>query len=404
MADFASLIYGTAQNVAQSQGQGLAEAYMKGSELALAREQTQQKREQLDSQRQEVQSQKAIKLYEHLEKVKNFKNAGDRNNYLKQALGYRNLLGIPSDQVPDESILALSSDENMGRMYTLGLMVERGELSALEASDLAYNPAKRAEFSVVVPTPPELMGAATDLSQSQKEALDRQSKERSAALSAGQRNERMQTQQDQFKQNQKTKLADKINQLGIPGLKAAFTELDSALPGGLDSWKPGQKIPGVSGGEGALPINRLSGDSNKVRGAAQSLVNQLLKLRSGGAVSSDEATRIMGELGMVPVIGEGGSWIGTAFKGITSEASFVNGMKRARSLIQSTEQVYKNAYGNDVYAEVMGPEKAQKSSSVPKSGKVKFNGIEWDRDRLKALILSNPNDPMSKQAKKALGE
>ncbi len=182
MADFASMIYGTAQNVAQSQGEGLAKGIESGIGLAMKHEEVQQKRQQLEQQKQELEQTKITKLYDFVGNAHKYDSASDRNNYLKNALGYRNMMGISPDQVPDSSILALSSDENMGRMYTIKNMVASGELPMKDGLDLLTNPAKADALAKVIPTPPELMGKSADLSEAQKEFLNRQSQERAAQM------------------------------------------------------------------------------------------------------------------------------------------------------------------------------------------------------------------------------
>lgn len=225
----------------------------------------------------------------------------------------------------------------------------------------------------------------TEFGKAEEQALDREASVKAAGMRAGGTQERFDTKRGD---NLRTALADKVNALGIPDIKVALDELNGSVPGGIDGYKKGTAIPGISGGEAALPINRLSGRALQVRQSAQSVGNQILKLRSGAAVTDGEAKRTLAELGMVPTIGEGGEWTGLAWKGTTSPEVFINGMKRARNIVAAKEKIYKNAYGADTYKTVVG----------------EVVGSSDMKNKARKYLEQFPNGKDADRARKILGE
>lgn len=184
MPTFAEMIFAQAADQTDPSKTTYADNFVKGAQLAIENEKLQQSRMQLQQKQRELQNAKVDKLYEFLGNARHYTNSSDRNNYLKSAIGYRNILGLSPDEIPDSGILSLGSDENMGRAYTLHSMVEREEISAAEALDLATNPMKRDKFAQIIPTPAELMNKSPDLTLAQKEVLDRENAKQVAAISA----------------------------------------------------------------------------------------------------------------------------------------------------------------------------------------------------------------------------
>lgn len=183
MADFAQMLYGTAQNAAQDQGKGLPEAVQHGAQLALQAQQLQAKRDEIDAQKKQVAETKISKLFDYIKDAKNFKSPAARNNYIKSALGYRNALGIDPNAISDDSIKTLGFDENMGRMAALDLEIRAGRMSAPEALKIATDPQALAK---IVPLP-DAGAYDADFSEAQKEFLNRQSEEKKARTMAGQK-------------------------------------------------------------------------------------------------------------------------------------------------------------------------------------------------------------------------
>lgn len=185
MADFATLLYGTAQNAEQTQGQGISTGLQEGiqdtqaaAQLAIQKQHLDLQQQQMQQQLQEVQTAKVEKLYDYLGKAQNFQNMGARNNYLKSAIGLRDTMGLSSTGIPDESIMALGSDENMGRYAALDMSVQNGQMSAADAARLATDPQLRDKFAQITPIPPEMQNKSPDLSAAQTDFLNRQQKQK----------------------------------------------------------------------------------------------------------------------------------------------------------------------------------------------------------------------------------
>jgi len=396
MADFASLIYGTAQNVAQNVGQGVPESFARGADLAIRQEQIQLARQELEDKKVNVEIQQNKDILDAIELAERTKDPNMQKMILGKVVPAK-VKAYGLNQTWSSDVLEALQKSPEARAKAIGLRmdleerVSRGQITAAQA---------KSEFEKAISDPVVFSQTDADkLYEASKFATVEKGKIEAARLRGQQGEQRGGQIQGRFEQSQKTKLVDKINSLGLPALKSSFAELDSAMPGGIDGWKQGQKIPGVSGAEGALAVNRLKGQANKIRGAAASVGNQILKLRSGAAVSDGEAARTLAELGMTPVIGEGGTWTGLAFKGITSEEAFVNGMKRARAMVQNVESSYRNAYGGEVYDSVSAP---LKSKSAPKNFKMS-NGKEYSEMQLRAYLQKYPKTKLADEIRKLQG-
>lgn len=399
MASFAEMIYGTAEKGISKVGDNVPENFARGADLALRQEQLMQQREELNSRKLQLGLQQNKDVLDVLEMAQKTQDPNMQKMILDKVLPAK-VRGYGLDSMWSSDVIEALQKSPEARAKAIGTRmvleekVSKGEMTAAQALD---------EYQKTMNDP--IMFSQTDadkIYEASKFNTGEKGKMAAAKIRGDQGNGRGEQIQGRFSQSQKTKLADKINSLGLPGMKSAFTELDGALPGGIDSWKPGQKIPGISGAEGALPVNRLTGNANKVRGAAASIGNQILKLRSGAAVSDGEAVRTLAELGMVPVVGEGGTWTNIAWKGVTSDEAFINGMKRARGLVQSVEDTYRNAYGSDVYDSVSPPIKTGGGKSS-NPDLVTVDGVNYSKKRLKEIIAANPDHPNTPKFKKALG-
>ena len=388
MADFAQMIYGTAQNVAQNEGVGAADQYQKASELALKAEQNAQ-----------ANNTQIRKLYEYIGNAKNNNTAGDRNRYLKSALGYRNMMGISPDEVPDDHIAGFASDENMGRLYSLRMSVARGDMSVEQAAQIARDPEALAKTN---PIPLDATPAdQSDWDTAQKEFLDRQSQEKQAQARANATAAKGDAMQGRFETASRQKLAREATTLGLPGLKTSMNKVDAAVPGGLDGFKAGTALPGITGPDARLPVTRLKGKALELRQAAEGVKNQLLKLASGQAVTPGEAVRMLNEIGMSATLGEDKVIRDIVFRGVSSPDAFINGMKNARDKIGSVENTYRRAYGKDVYDEVVGTPVGSKDAGGDSF--TLSNGKAYPKAQLEKFLSLYPNDSKVPEIKKLLG-
>lgn len=354
MADFAQMIYGTAQNTAQNFGNGLADSMAKGAQLALQKEEIQQKQLQLKQAQKQLMDTKIDKFTEALFKVQNFTDPSAKKNYLTVALPkVRDAYGL-QDVFSDDVLKSLaSSDENIGRAMTLTLAVARGELTATEAAGITNDPVR---FATVIPTGDLLAGGEKpNITDAQKTFLNNEARKAQMSAEESRFQRGQSATQAREDRNNSIQLTNKLVEQGIPSLKSDINKLDK-LVGGLDKWN-GKEIPGVTGAEAKIPMNQLKGKSVQVRQAAQGVANQILKLRSGGAVSDGEASRLLKEIGMSPSLLEDGSWT-TIFTGSPSSETFIAGMKGVRDKIGAIEESLRQGYGPEVYDRVMPPGKA----------------------------------------------
>lgn len=151
MADFASMIYGTAQNAAQEQGQGLAQSVQGGAELALKSQQLDQAQQAMQVKMQELQQQKIQKVYDFLGNAHNYTMAGDRNNYVKAGIGLRNASGLTDKQIPDSAFTGMGSDDNMGRDVSARQMVAAGLMTPEQYFKAKADPQAWSQLPVASP-------------------------------------------------------------------------------------------------------------------------------------------------------------------------------------------------------------------------------------------------------------
>lgn len=389
-------------NILQQNAQPLSKSnagWETGAQLAKLQQDRQQQAAQLEQKKQELELAKYEKVAGWYESLSKMANSPAKQAFAKdfiptgvQALGL-------NDRIHPTVLDMFEKDAKLATGATS--LIRQGKLSVTDLNKpekiaAIYPEASREGAAEMLQTQ-----YGKELGEAEEQALDRQSAEAQAKLRNEAGKGRGEQIQGRFEQSQKAKLADKLTALGIPGLNTAVKSLDSNIPGGLDGWKPGQHIPGISGAEGAIPTNRLRGVANKIRGDALSVGNQVIKLRTGAAMSDGEAQRILSEIGFVPTIGEGGTWTGLTFKGIVSDESFVNGMRRAKSALQAQEDVFKNAYGADVYESVMKP--TAKAAGGERMFKMS-DGKERSESRLRAFREANPNSPLTPEINKLLGE
>lgn len=187
MPDFASMIYGTAQNAEQNQGAGLSQAVSTGAELALQKEKLDQAQQMMQMKQQELQQEKIQRLYDFQSKAAQTQNPSDRKNLLQATIGYGNAMGLSNDIVNPKGIMSLASDENQQRMATLDTYTKLDPkdpafMPVSDALDLATNPQKMDKFMQVPKTPLEWMGKNPNLTEAQEYVVNKQTELKKAQL------------------------------------------------------------------------------------------------------------------------------------------------------------------------------------------------------------------------------
>lgn len=393
MPSFAELIYGTAQGV-PSVGEGATKSMEAGAELALRAEQLGQARAKLAQDQEQLQQVKLEKLYGYIKEANQYKNAADKKNYLNSAIGYRNAMNVDPKLVPDEAILGLASDEKMGRMFTLEMMVERRELSVADAIDLAFNPAKADKFAKLNPTAPELMGRSPDLSDAQKRMLDRLSAEKQARerLQAG--DKKTDKVEERQLRSMRARLSGEFQKVNIPSLSSNLDRVDEAM-GGLDTWQKGMSLPGYDGLQANIDPKKLTGPALKLRQSVRGLQNELLKMQSGTSVTEQELNNLREQLGMSPVLGENGAIKNWVFRGFSSPEAVVEGLRAVRDKMQYIEgnlaAGYPEVY-DDFKTEYQKRIKATPDKRVSTSDLTLY-GKSMSRQAWEQFMRDHPNDP-----------
>lgn len=220
------------------------------------------------------------------------------------------------------------------KFIALRSQVQRGELSVAEALETINDPEKLALLSDdnILKAEQFALGQAT-------QALQFQAKREERVETRVIQQERLETKatarltRDQEKDVQKFSVFFTKND--IPGAVNTLKKLDSLIEGGLDN--PTGDIPGI-GATGNLPNVALSAKGKELRQVAGELRNSLLKLRSGGAVTPDEAKRLLEELGM-------SQGIIPQFK---TDQEFITGLRRVRDKIRDKIAAQEAGFNSEV--------------------------------------------------------
>lgn len=372
MADFTEMIISGAQKSVSQAGEGSAEAYQKGAQLALAAEELQQKKASALNTKAEIRNTQITKFQDYLFKAQEAKDPKAKAGYLKMAPRVRDAYGIEPEVFSDEAIAALGSDEDSGRAYTLAVAVKDPNSPLFgkpeEAMRIFNNPEQRIK---VTPTPEAMrVGEEANISKSASEYLDYQAKQ--LALKQQEENftegQTATTGRDKLDRREKAskEIADKL----VLEFQADINTLDSGIPGGIKGWKKGD-IAGISGSQGKLPGSELSGTAAQNRLALQRLVNAQLKEFSGASLTDNELKNQLEGLGISTQY-LNGSWVANVMTGLKSAPSpgkVIQGIRYLERRQANKVRRIKNTYGPDVYDEVVsGADVSSLSTTTKKEG------------------------------------
>lgn len=185
MADFASLIYGTAQNVAQNTGAGAADGLAKGAALALEAEKIQQGKAVLMQKQKEVSAARWTQMVEAIQKGANMSDKKAQAQYQNEVLPrFRDALQL-TKEFPTESLRFITaSPDNAARLSTIQAQVQAGTISAEEGIALIQDLTRFIDVS------PEVVAEETaKLAENAKTAINAKT-QREAVAAANYRNER----------------------------------------------------------------------------------------------------------------------------------------------------------------------------------------------------------------------
>ena len=396
MADFAQLIYGTADATTKSVGQGLPEAMAKGAALALQMEELQQKKAAIAAEKEKVLGARIDKFTEALFKVEAFKDPAAKKNYMNLVIPkVRDQYGL-TDVFSDDTLKLLgASDENLGRARTLTLAVQNGQLTARQAAEIANDPVK---FADVTPTP-SLLGEAPTIGEAQKTFLDNEAKKAQMQQQASQFQQGQAATSDRDRKDRKEKLSKIVKDSLILESQRDLNQLNAGIPGGIDGFKPGTvaDIEGLTGQQGKLPSSELTGRAARNRQALQRLVNAQLKEFSGSAVMDQELARNLESMG-VSVRYLDGNWTSnviTGLKSTTTPDKVMDGIRYLKARNENNIRMLKNSYGEDLYSEVTAGVKTGGSGESQQPGgggglSIQTLDNPQVADQVRKKVLSNP--------------
>jgi hypothetical protein len=248
-----------------------------------------------------------------------------------------------------------------------------------------------------------------DFSAAQKEFLDRQSREKAAALSAKSRVGTQDKIDERQLRGMRTALSREAQKANIPSLDANMRRIERLVP--VDSWKTGQPLPGFEGLDASVDPKKLTGKALELRQTVRGLQNELLKMQSGTAVTDSELNGLREQMGLAPVLGDNGAIINWTFRGFTKPEAVVNGIRNVKRKLESIDANL--AAG---FPEVYDDYKADYNSRMDKISKdpgggmktVSVDGVSYDVAKAEEIAKANPKHPKSKKIleaiKKARGE
>lgn len=392
MADFASMIYGTAQNAAQDVGQGMSQALQQGASLAMQKQHLDQQQQQMDQQKAQLATAKIEKLYSFIGEAKNYTNAADRKNYLENAIGYRNAMGLDPNAIPDDRIRSLGSNENAGRMYTLQLMVENKQILPMDALRMATDPNLADKFAKINPTPPELMSKPPDLSTALQTLIKQQETAREADAKIAATKEKTAASGSHTKNQQ---------------MQQTLQLLESAR--GNSAVQQAQKD--MYAASKAKSLATLYGDPNKLSQSQVSLlVSEIGKIAQGGVPSMHELDLI------TPNTLQGR--FSKQWSALANDPTPANAGKFVKQYMDYASTLEKDAKTvvKDKYTRVLEAKKGDldakdydvlreqyiKPLDTPASKTISFGGHNWTAEQLQGAITKgmSSTDPVVK--KKAL--
>jgi len=323
MASVAEQLIRGQQEATKASVEGLGESI---AGVAQRAEQHEIQKQQFAQRQEQLQQAKIEKFSNTILSGTKIKDVKSRNQFFSKFLPkQKTALGL--DEVFDQDSINFitSSDENLVKFKGLISRVQRGELDFRQAVGLVNDPAQFAEFEIGPGETQEILeaekGALGREFAQEKFARTEARQERESAIREARsvrREERMLTREDE---GDIQKLATFIDKSGFPETINTLKKIDE-LVGGLDVAEL-KDLPGF-GETGNFPEFLISPAGKELRAVSGELRNSILKMRSGGAVTPEEANRLLEELGM-------SQGILPQFK---SDKQFVNGIKRVRDKVR----------------------------------------------------------------------
>lgn len=396
MADFASMLYGSAEQAQQSTGTALAglgqsvnEGVQQQAQLAMHAQDLQMKRQQMQMEMQKVQQAKEDNVWGMIDQSTKIEDSGAKSAFLDGVAKRRDAVGMSQDTLSDATLKALKYPENAARIATLNQNVEAGILAPADRMKIINDP----ESFQKVPPAASFGKKDLDFSDAAKGYLDRQEKlsaiKLRSEMGAGAKQEKVRQQTEQLLESAR----------GNPAAAQAEKNLLNAA--------------------NAKSLINMYGDPNQLSNQqVQLLVGEVGKVAQGGAPAMHELDALSpgalkGRLA--------GVWSKFSNEPTPANAgAFVKQYSDYVDLLQKdSEKVIEDKYGRVLNsakraldprdyqvlranyvdrfknATTAGPDSAPKSYS--------YGGMQFSEMQLRAFLRDHPNDPDTAAVKKLLG-
>lgn len=370
MADFAQMLYGTAENVQKEQGSALATGAQGAASLAMQMEGLQAKQQQLKLDQAKLEETKVSKMYDFLKDAKNYTTAAARSGYLKNAMGYRNAMGLDPSKMPDETIKALGMDENLGRFKALSYAVRAGTMTPATMFGIMNDPQK---LSTIQPVP-DSMASEPDTEKAYEDYLDRQSNESQARTKAGQQG--IQNTQD---------IRKELTAHPVSKDTFVINPAYDKVKGAFQNKKP----TAASDMSGIFAYMKMLDPGSTVR---ESEYENAAKAGSFGDLVQNTFTKVKSGEMLTP----------------SQRANFAKEARRIYNDQVANQNTVNKQYEGIAKAsgvkseQIFAGTNVRNQESTP--GMIKLgNGKEYPEENLRNLLKANPNSQLAPEIKKALG-
>lgn len=302
MASIAEQLIGSAQEGIKEQGQASSEMI----QIAQRAEQHQLNKQKFEQQQQNLQSAKLNKFMNNIVQGAAMKNKKAQNLFFNKILPAQHQAQGLEKLIPLDIVKSFAGDpETAVKVAKIQAKLREGTMTEAEAIETLADPLKLSEFQVgpgELQTGLDALEGIQAVGQTGKEvAAQKFKEERFARTEARQEKESVIREQRSVRREERalaredesdvTKFSTILTKAGIPELNNTMRKIQSLMD------KAGKNLPGV-GATGNFPDVVLSAAGKEMRAVAAELRNVLLKARSGGAVTPDEARRLLQEMGI----------------------------------------------------------------------------------------------------------
>jgi hypothetical protein len=395
MADFAQMIYGTAEDVAKGGMGDLVGQYSRGAALAEQAEAVQQKRAQVAQKKQELEMQMDEKLFTAFE-------AGSKMGQKEQASffskdGYfrqmRDSMGR-TQAFPDDKIDWITkTPDNIAKARTVVADYRAGKITADTMYATIYDPVNYPDIALYRDEIGKEAGEAV------KDYMSQQAQEKQARIAAGAKATEKATERASVGETTVTKklgeeFASYVGEGGQASIKSNYNKLNEAAnqlqSGKLETGSTWLKI--IGGSDTAVDITdpKVAAARDNIQSAIVGTLRPVL----GGQFAQKEGEKIL-NLSFNPRLSSAEN-----AKRVASELTKIKSM-----VIAKEDQFVKQGFMTDEERTFSKNEKAPPAAGntiTLKNGQVKDRAAVMKKyEDTKAALANNPNDPSLQKLVKA---